>query len=192
MYALGAGVFAFLVAYLFDWASLKGLPGGKQVLIAVVLALHGYALYAAVWAVERFTLPTALTWLGWVLLPLSAFLLIYSWIIELPASNTYVQSGVGDRLVTRGTWAMTRHPGVLWYSMGLIALLLVSRSTVLLFCVPVWIGMDVLHVIIEERYFFPRMFPGYEQYRQQTPMLIPTRKSIGLCIKTLKPREAMK
>jgi hypothetical protein len=30
------------------------------------------------------------------------------------------------------------------------------------------------------------MFPGYEQYKRETPMLIPTRESIARCIKTLR------
>ena len=192
MYALGAGVFAFLVAYLFDWASLKGLPGGKQVLIAVVLALHGYALYAAVWAVERFTLPAALTWLGWVLLPLSAFLLIYSLFLEIPFTAAYLRDGAGAGMVTTGTYALVRHPWMLWYTLTLVSLLLVTHSWVLLVAAPAWVAMGVIRVVVQDRVVFPRMFADYEQYRHQTPMLVPSWASVAACVKTLKPREAVK
>jgi len=180
------------VAYLWDWASIKKISGGKQGIALLVVAIHGYAIYAACWGVgvDRFALPAAVSWLGWSLLPIAAILLIYSWFIELPSAKTYVQPGVGSELVTTGTWALTRHPGVLWYALGLVALLLATRSTVLLFCAPVWIAMDIVHVVMEDVYFFPRMFPDYPQYKQQTPMLIPTRRSIAACLKTLRAKEA--
>lgn len=130
-------------------------------------------------------MPAAVSWLGWSLLPIAMILLIYSWFFELPATKTYVQPGVGSQLVTTGTWALTRHPGVLWYIFGLVALLLATRSTVLLFCAPVWIAMDIIRVVMEDIYFFPRMFPDYAQYKRQTPMLIPTRRSIAACVKTI-------
>ena len=192
MWALIAGVIAFLVACLWDWASIKGFPGGKQVIAFLVLALHGYALYAACWGVGvvRFSIPPFLSGLGWFLAAISAILLIYSWFIELSSTKTYVQAGVNSQLVTTGTWALTRHPGVIWYSLGLASLILATRSTVLLFCAPVWILMDILHVVIEDRYFFPRMFPDYPQYKKRTPMLIPSGGSIAACIKTMKIRSA--
>jgi len=191
--ALVSGVLAFLVAYLWNWASLKKVAWGKQVIALLGFALHGYAIYAACWGVgvDRFALPAAVSWLGWSLLPVSAILLIYSWFIELPVSKTYVKPGVGSQLVTTGTWALTRHPGVLWYALGLIALLLATRSTVLLICVPVWIVMNIIYGVMEDVYFFPRMFPDYPQYKQQTPMLIPTRRSIAACLKTLRAKEAL-
>jgi len=189
--ALVVGVLGFLIAYLWDWASIKRISGGKQVIAFLVVGLLGYAIYAASWGagVERFALPAAVSWLGWALLPIAVILLIYSWFFELPATKTYVQPGVGSQLVTTGTWALTRHPGVLWYALGLVALLLATRSTVLLYCAPVWIVMDIIHVVMEDVYFFPRMFPDYPQYKQQAPMLIPTRRSIAACLKTLRVKE---
>jgi protein-S-isoprenylcysteine O-methyltransferase Ste14 len=51
---------------------------------------------------------------------------------------------------------------------------------------PVWAVIDVIYVVIQDKYFFIRMFPGYKQYAQQVPMLIPTRKSISQCVKSIK------
>jgi hypothetical protein len=55
---------------------------------------------------------------------------------------------------------------------------LVSRSRLLLVATPVWLFMDVLYVWVQDRFFFWRMFPGYEQYKKKTPVLIPTPTSI--------------
>jgi protein-S-isoprenylcysteine O-methyltransferase Ste14 len=85
--------------------------------------------------------------------------------------------GVADRLVKTGTYALVRHPGVLWLALFLSAAVLVSRSRLLLVATPVWLFMDVLYVWVQERLFLERMFPGYEQY-EETPMLVPTPTSI--------------
>lgn len=140
MRALVAGILSFLIIYLFDWASIKRVPGGKQAIAFLFLALQGYALYAA-WGVERFSLPAGISWLGCFLLPISIVLLLYSLLLEIPFAKTY---------------------------------------------------SDVLYVSVRDRFFFPRMFPDYPQYRRQTPMLIPTRESISACFSTLKAREALR
>ena len=186
MWALLSGVIGFLIAYLFDWASIKRVPGGKQVIIFLFVALQGYALYAACWGVSQFYMPVAISWLGWFLLPISVTLLSYSLFMEIPFTKTYLKSATGDQLVTTGTYALVRHPWILWYALTLASLLLATQSKVLLIATPVWVMMGIIRVVIQDRYFFPHMFPHYPRYKEQTPMLIPTRGSIAACIKTFK------
>jgi len=190
--ALLIGVFSFLIAYFFDWVSLKRVRGGKQAIGLVVTVLQGYALFLACWQTERFWLPAVASWLAWLLLPISILLLIYSMFIEIPFTKTYAEAGVSNQLVTTGTYALVRHPVVLWYILFLLSLLLVTRSKTLTVAAPVWALMNILYVAIQERFFFERMFPGYEQYKREVPMLIPTKKSISRCRRTLKIREVMK
>lgn len=185
MYGLGAGVLGFCVAPLLDWVSLKRVAYVKPAIILVVTILQFYALYAVSFSVERFDLPRAASILGWFLLPLSLFLLVYSLFIEIPFAKTYAQPGVGDKLVTTGTYALTRHPGVLWYGLFLIALLLITRSSILIIAAPIWFLMDILWVLLQDKYFFVLMFKDYRQYQKETPMLIPNRLSIQRCLKTL-------
>ena len=192
MWALIAGVVGFLIAYLWDWISIKGIQGGKQVIAFLVIAIHGFALYAAIWVyVGRFALPVALSWVGWFLLPVSVILLCYSLWIELPFARTYLKAEGSDKLVTTGTYALVRHPWMLWYILTLTFLLLATRSQILLIAAPVWVVMGIIHVVVQDRYFFPRMFPDYNRYKQQTPMLIPNRRSIAACVKTLRAKEAL-
>ncbi len=139
---------------------------------------------------ERVLLPLWASWLGWVLLGASLFLLIYSLFIELPFRKTYVE-GEGERgLVRTGTYALVRHPGVLWYALFLLSLVLVSKSKLLLLASPIWLFMDVLWVTIQEWFFFNKMFPGYDGYRRETPMIVPNRRSIAACIRTLRQGRA--
>lgn len=168
-----------------DVAALAGLRWGKRLVGLLSAGLMGYALVRVVLAQPKLALPAALAWLGWPLLLVATALLVYSLFLEIPFRRTYVEAGASSALVRTGTYALTRHPGVLWFTLLLVALLLVSRSRLLLWAGPIWLGLDVLAVWIQERFYFSQMFPGYEQYKQETPMLIPTRESIAKCVKTL-------
>jgi len=180
------GSLAFLVAFFFDLAALKGITYLKQAIGLVFVSLFGLALLMVCLTAERFSLPHWLSWVGWPLLILSACLLVYSIFLEIPFKQTYALNGVGDKLVKTGTYALVRHPGVLWFGFFLLALVVISRSRLLLIAAPLWFFLDVLWVWIQDRFYFSQMFPGYEQYKRETPMLIPTRGSIVRCVKTLR------
>jgi protein-S-isoprenylcysteine O-methyltransferase Ste14 len=180
------GGLAFLVAFSFDFAALKGIAYLKQIIGLVFGSLFGFALLMVCLKTGRFPLPHWLSWAGWPLLILSAGLLVYSIFLEIPFRQTYALNGVGDKLIKTGTYALVRHPGVLWFGLFLLALVAVSRSRLLLIAAPLWFLLDVLWVWIQERFYFSQMFPGYGQYKRETPMLIPTRESVARCVKTLR------
>jgi protein-S-isoprenylcysteine O-methyltransferase Ste14 len=174
------GCLAFFIAFFFDLVAIKGISHLKQVVGLVFVLLFGFALFMVCLKGNRFLLPDWLSWVGWPLLALSGALLVYSIFLEIPFKQTYATTGVGDKLVKTGTYALTRHPGVLWFGLSLLALLAISRSKLLLIAAPLWFLLDVVWVWIQERFFFSHMFPGYE-----TPMLIPTRESTIRCLRTL-------
>lgn len=185
---VAVGILAFALDSMFDWVSMKGIARVKPVIALTFWGLHGYAFYVALWHVEQFELPAALSILGWVALPIFACLLVYSLVIELPTRRTYSASGVSGRLIKTGTYALTRHPGAIWYVFGMISLLLATRSVALLALVPFWSILEIVHVIVQDRLFFVKMFPEYVQYQRETPMLFPTCRSLAACIKTFKIR----
>ena len=182
---IGLGALAFLIAGLFDLAALRRIPYLKQGSGAIAVLLFTYALAAAALHPDKLPLPGWLSAAGWLLAALFAFLLVYSLFLEIPFGPTYAADGAGDELVKTGTYALVRHPGVLWLTGLLLALVLASRSRLLLLAVPVWVLLDVLYVWVQERFFFGRQFAGYEQYREETPMLIPTATSIARCWRTV-------
>jgi protein-S-isoprenylcysteine O-methyltransferase Ste14 len=182
------GAPSFLIALGVDAAALAELRGAKQPAGLLSAGLMGYALMRAAQARPKLALPAALVWLGWPLLLAATALLFYSLLLEISFRRTYVEAGASSTLVRTGTYALTRHPGVLWFALLLVALLLVSRSRLLLWAGPIWLGLDVLAVYIQDCFSLPRQFPDYAEYRQQTPMLIPTRESIVRCLRTLRIR----
>ncbi len=186
MIYVAIGCLGFLVIHLFDIVSLKRLPGAKPFTWILGSALVAYALViVSLWS-EKLPLPIWPTWLGWALLTISLFLLIYSLFIDLPFRKTYIVTGVGDKLITTGLYALVRHPGVHWFILLMLSLILVSKSSLLLIAAPIFILLDIVLVIVQDKFFFGRMFDGYDRYRQETPMLVPNRQSINAFIDSLK------
>jgi protein-S-isoprenylcysteine O-methyltransferase Ste14 len=186
---IALGVIGFLVMHLFDLASLKRIPLLKPVIWLSGSGLLVYAVLKVCLSPEKISLPLWLGWLGWPLLVISLGLLIYPLFINLPLVRTYIRRGTGDRLVKSGLYALVRHPGVFGLVLVMAALILVSNSRPLLLAAAVWIVVDIALVVIQDRFIFTRMFPGYKEYQQQTPMLVPSRGSIGNFINRLKTVE---
>jgi len=101
----------------------------------------------------------------------------------MPYCSQYASSRP-QKLVTSGTYALVRHPGVMWLAIIFVSLLLLFPSKILLLAALVWLGVDVLHVFIQDKFLFPKAFADYPKYRAQTPFLIPTRKSFRACLRT--------
>jgi len=187
---LAMGCLGFLVIHLFDIVSLKRLPVAKPFTWIVGSGLLGYALVMACLQSDKLPLPIWSTWLGGALLTISLLLLIYSLFINLPFRKTYIATGVGDKLIRTGLYALVRHPGVHWFILLMLSLILVSKSSLLLIATPIFILLDIVLVIIQDKFFFGRMFDGYDSYRQETPMLVPNRQSLNAFINLLKQARA--
>lgn len=182
------GIFGFLVLHLFDIVSLKRIPGAKPCIWILGSGLLAYSVIMMSLTPDKLLLPMWSTWLGWGLLPLAAFLKIYSLFINLPFRSTYVTTSVGDKLVTTGLYALVRYPWIHSFALILLSLILVSRSSLLLIASPILILLNILLAVVQDKFFFDRMFTGYDQYRKDTPMLLPNRKSISTCIRTIKTK----
>jgi len=190
MIYVATGCLGFLVIHLFDIVSLKRLPGAKPFTWFLGSDLLLYALAMVCLRADKLPLPVWSTWLGWALLTISFLLFIYSLFINLPFRKTYIATGVGDKLIKSGLYALVRHPGVHWFILVLLSLILVSRSSLLLIATPIFILLDIVLVIAQDKFFFGRMFDGYDSYRQETPMLVPNRQSLNAFINSLKQLRA--
>ncbi len=180
------GCLGFLIIHIFGIVSLRKVPGAKPVVWVLGSGTLVYALLMLMLQPAKLSLPAWSPLIGGMLLIVSLILLIYSLFVSLPFRQTYVASGVSDRLITTGMYSLVRHPGVIWLSLVLLSLILVSRSSLLLAALPLFIFLDIILVVIQEKVFFGRMFGGYQAYRQETPMIIPNRKSLYVFINSLK------
>ncbi len=106
-------------------------------------------------------------------------LLVYTLFFALPTQASYACPGQERPVVTRGLYALCRHPGVLWF-VGLYGCLWlatgVSFMTAVLYSV-----LNFLLVLFEDRYVFPGRLAGYAAYSRVTPFLMPTAASFRAC-----------
>ncbi len=180
------GVLGFIGGYGFELASAKGAARLKPVLAIAVAGLLTYSTVMVGLDSERFSLPAWLQVVGGGLFAVSLLLLLFSLFLELPFSATYQGHTDRPRLVTTGTYALVRHPTVPWYVLMLGSLLLLTRSELLLVALPVWVLLDVVWAVLQERLHLTRVFPEYATYQRTTPMLIPNRRSVPAFIKSLR------
>ena len=187
MIYIAAGILGLIIIHIFDIVSSRKISSGVKPCVWIMgSGLLGYSIVMLCLESNILPLPLWATWLGWGLLTLSLFLLVYSLFINLPFHKTYIATGTGSKLVKTGLYALVRHPWIHCFTLVLVSLILVSKSSLLLIAAPIFILLDVVLVIVQDKFFFVRMFDGYRQYQQETPMLVPNRRSINAFIEGLR------
>jgi protein-S-isoprenylcysteine O-methyltransferase Ste14 len=179
------GVIGFMILFFFDLVALREIPFLKTAIWIVGYGLIAFSLNMTIRKGDHIPLPDYAKITGIVLATVFAILLIYSLLIEIPFKKTYLDKGAGTDLVTTGTYALTRHPGVLWFLFFFIGMFLATGSKILLIATPVWWCMDIIYVVVQDKVYFPKQFgDSYHRYQNEVPILFPTRKSIEMCFKT--------
>jgi protein-S-isoprenylcysteine O-methyltransferase Ste14 len=179
------GAAGFLLLLMFDWADSRGFRKAKPLIMIGAAVLFSFAFIAVLTSAERFRLPVGLRIAGGLFALLFLFLFVFSLFLEIPFSQTYAGKEGERRVVATGTYALVRHPGVIWFLFFHVCLVLAVGSKLLLLAVPFWTGMNIVLVTVEDRVFFLRTFgDSYRQYRRTVPFLIPTPASIRRCITT--------
>ena len=188
MFYILVGAAAFLILYWVDFFAVKRIPLLKPLFWLAGSALFGYALFGVCLSQPRFTLPLFVRICGGCIAAVSLSMLVFSLFIEIPFRETYTLPGADQKLVTDGTYALVRHPGVLWQVGLLTGLVLLTGSLALLLALPLWTALNLLYVFIQEKFFFPRMFgQEYRRYQLNVPMIVPTSASIRACLRTFIP-----
>lgn len=178
------GLAAFPAGYLSDLGDLKGSSvlkaGGMAASLFLALAAHVGVVFGPGVAV-----PKPLLIAGMPILALSICLLYRSLWGELPVRESYSAGPPAEgrrRVVRTGTYALTRHPGLLWYGLFLLSLLALTGSLRLAAAAPLWWLADLLYILAQDRFIFPHIFEDYVDYRREVPKLWPTVRSISRCI----------
>lgn len=111
---------------------------------------------------------------GLILALAAAALLVYSVFIEIPLLKRK-HSLPGNQAVTSGTYGFSRHPGFLWLALLLAGIVLMRGSVAIGFAF-VTVILNFLLVWVQDRFFFPKLFSNYDEYRRKVPFLVPFRR----------------
>ncbi|MFC2067763.1 methyltransferase family protein [Chloroflexota bacterium] len=186
MVYIGIGIIGVLIIQVFNIVSLKRITLIKPLTWILGSSLLVCSIVALCIRSNTLLLPNWSLWLGWGLLLLSSILLLYALFINLPFRQSYINADSKDKLVKTGLYALVRHPWLHGLVIALLSLVLVSRSKLLLFAVPIWVSIYIVMLMVVDKFVFSKMFDGYGEYREKTPMLIPNRSSVNAFINLLK------
>lgn len=112
-------------------------------------------------------------------------LLVYTLFFALPFEETYVKENHERLAYTEGVYALCRHPGVLWFAGFYLCLAGYLRSPEAWGMSGNLILWNILYICYQDRIVFPATFCNYGEYQKTTPFLIPCRRSMAACRKTL-------
>lgn len=185
---LGTAAFAAFFAY--DIDSVRPVRPWFHRLFVVGCVLLAAATGLLVWNCRAFfTFRGAAPVLGLLTLVFLG-LLVYTLFFALPFSATYLEENAPRKAYTGGVYALCRHPGVLWFAgayLCLAGLLGAPRAAVFAL---VMTGWNIVYVLFQDFWTFPKSFVNYEEYRRTTPFLLPTPGSAARCVRTWKGGEA--
>lgn len=178
------GAFSFLLGYLHDLAEVQKRFIAKKILGPLSFILFVFSIVMLCIRSPRLTLPEYVSIVAWPFFGIFALLFVYSVFLEIRL-NRPLAAGKEKKLVTTGTYALTRHPSAIWSVLAISFLVLASKSMYLLLALPLWTVMELIWVWLQDRFFLPSIFQDYVQYRIETPMLIPTKESVKQCLTSL-------
>lgn len=115
---------------------------------------------------------------------LNGALLIYTLFFALDFKDTYLEDKF--KVCDTGMYALTRHPGLIWFIFTYLFLALALGSSVMLVATGVYSLLNFIYIVIQDVYVFPILFCDYDEYKKSTPFIIFNRDSVIRCIKTLK------
>jgi protein-S-isoprenylcysteine O-methyltransferase Ste14 len=175
----------FLLALAWDVADSRSLRALKWLCGPACVALYLWATVALLVDPRRLLLPLGVRIAAAACAAPFLLLLVQSLVIEI--GNPLGAGPARPRtLVTTGTYALVRHPGVLWYFFFHLLLGVASGSVLFLLATPLWAGLNVLVAVVQDRIVFPGVFGApYGEYRRAVPFLVPSRASFRRCCATV-------
>lgn len=184
--SLFMGTVGFLCYYFYDFNSIKNPQGIGRYFFGIGSLCVGISLIYEIYT-QHSSMNTHNLWF-YVFLCLGILcfgLLIYTLFFCFDAQETYIHVNQKRMAYTKGMYALCRHPGVIWFVLGFFCLYAMMPTTHVLLYVSLMSIYNIIYIIIQDIYIFPETFYNYQEYKQQTPFLIPNIKSIKQCIQTL-------
>ena len=105
---------------------------------------------------------------------------IYVLFFALDFNDTYVDGQF--KVCDKGVYALCRHPGFYSFLLIYIGLYIAYQSQIFLDIMLLYNGLNILYIIFQDVFVFPRLFKDYPAYKKTTPFLLFTKKSITRCI----------
>lgn len=173
------GCLAFILLTLFDANKIYRWHGAFNALFPLsmgLLSVSSVFIY-----LQRNLWGSFTAWpIFYGLVALGLALQIHALFFALPAAKTYASLETVS-LVKTGVYGLCRHPGVWGFILMSMGLTLATGSVLVLWTALVWTVLDLVHIWIQDVFFFPQSIPGYVDYQQQVPFLFFGVKELKRC-----------
>jgi len=118
---------------------------------------------------------SALAAIFMVLAAVSSILLFWSVFLEIGIIRKKLGL-VSSDIVSSGTYGLCRHPGFWWLTFLVLAIGALKGLNAYFAPVSMTIFLDLLLILFQDRYTFPKVFPRYDDYKESVPFLLPGRR----------------
>jgi protein-S-isoprenylcysteine O-methyltransferase Ste14 len=179
------GIFGLVLLFVYDLASLKKMKY-RVVFAAGGYLAHALAIFGLLFGERSLNLPKWAAYPGALLALAGLGWLAYCLFFFPPIKKTYTEANE-MALATGGPYSLSRHPGFLGYIALMAGLVLLSGSAPLFRAGLFWTLLNLLLITVQDKWIFPELFSRYKEYRLNTPMIFPTRKSLARFRQTLIP-----
>lgn len=193
MGAIILGTVGFLLYYIYDINSIIWKNSVIQKFFAIgsicVVSSTAWVIWESL--SEKSVHPAACTIFGagsFVFL----VLLIYTLFFALPFDDTYLKESKERLAYTEGIYSLCRHPGVLWFAGAYLCFWGMSGDLSRGIYFISMIFWNYLYIIIQDFWIFPVTFTNYREYKDNTPFLLPNRRSINAYLSWNKERKKPK
>lgn len=186
MNLVALGVLGFGLFLLYDINRIKWQVKLFSGLFFLGCLLIGVATTGALWSVRGSLVVPTLERMASLLIAVFFFsLLIYTLFFALPYKKTDISSDVKRTVYDKGVYALSRHPGVLWFAFFYISLFSLFRHPLVMTIAFLFSLLNLIYAFFQDIWTFPKMFDDYLPYCRVTPFMIPNAASIRNCFMTL-------
>lgn len=176
------GFLSFVLLGFYDINSI--LWKNKWVHLFFMFGFFGICLttISAIWSFRSLITSNFWQQSGWFFMTLLFMsLLLHALFFALPFKKTYGKC-TPQKVYDKGVYALCRHPGVLWFFGLYLSLYLWIEKPLMLVIAITFSSFNLLYIIFQDFWTFPKMFIDYDVYKRKVPFLIPTPTSIKQCL----------
>ena len=167
------GVAAFVLFIMYDFNQISGNRLALRLFFPLGIAILIFSSVRIALISPAVAYPgRGLSALFWFTAAVFFSLLIYTLFFAVPFDAAYVK-GSKQRLCTTGVYAICRHPGVLFLAAAYVFSALAMGKIGFLIAGAIFSVCNVIYVVIQDKWIFPRVFEGYEEYQKTVHFLLP-------------------
>lgn len=176
------GILGYLLFFAYDYNEVKKIGRYLKMFFAIGMVLQISATIGMV--IENLENTDNLI-LGGTISVIGLSMLIYSLFLAIPFKDTYIDEHQYTKVKDDGIYALSRHPGVLFYAIFYLGLAILQPSAITIVTYLIWTVMNIIYVAIQDIWVFPKTLYAYDMYKDNTPFLLPNIKSLRKFIKSI-------